>query len=184
VPGYGQIDHDYGVKLATTPPEADGPVWMVNLMRYRERAEYADGRETTLTGREADFLQPQVPGRKGYHLQESDGQRLQVINFGIAWEDFDGYELHYTLAVALGRPALRYLYGLLLGLPLLFTLPLYQQGLTGSWIVLPWLSLPPALFLVMRLWRAPVDRALNVLLARTAQWQLLYGLLLSLSLVL
>ncbi len=51
---YGQIDPDYGTKLATTPPEDDGPIWMVNLMSYRDRAEYADGRETTLTGREAD----------------------------------------------------------------------------------------------------------------------------------
>jgi hypothetical protein len=54
MPGYGQIDHEYGIRLATTPPDEDGPVWMVNLMRYKERAEYADGRETTLTGREAD----------------------------------------------------------------------------------------------------------------------------------
>lgn len=54
MPGYGRIDHDYGIELATTPPDDDGPVWMVNLMRYKERAEYGDGRETTLTGREAD----------------------------------------------------------------------------------------------------------------------------------
>lgn len=54
MPEYGTTDHDYGLKLATTAPEDDGPVWMVNLMRYRERAEYADGRETALTGREAD----------------------------------------------------------------------------------------------------------------------------------
>ena len=52
--GYGQIDHEYGLKLATTAPEDDGPVWMVNLMRYKDKAEYADGRETTSSGREAD----------------------------------------------------------------------------------------------------------------------------------
>lgn len=54
MPSYGQIDHDYGMKLAATPPDDDGPVWMINLMRYKEQAEYADGRETTLSGREAD----------------------------------------------------------------------------------------------------------------------------------
>ncbi|MEM7287433.1 MAG: hypothetical protein AAF480_13870 [Actinomycetota bacterium] len=54
MPDYGQIDHDYGLRLATTEPDDDGPVWMVNLMRYRAHAEYADGRETTFTGREAD----------------------------------------------------------------------------------------------------------------------------------
>ena len=53
---YGQIDKDYAIRLATTPPDDDGPIWMVNLMRYRERADYADGRQTTLTGREADDL--------------------------------------------------------------------------------------------------------------------------------
>ena len=44
MPGYGRIDRDYGIRLATTAPEDDGPVWMVNLMRYKERAEYTDGR--------------------------------------------------------------------------------------------------------------------------------------------
>lgn len=34
--------------------EDDGPFWALNLMRYRERAEYADGRQSALTGREAD----------------------------------------------------------------------------------------------------------------------------------
>ena len=38
------------------PAEDDGPFWAVNLMKYRPLAEYADGRETTLTGREADDL--------------------------------------------------------------------------------------------------------------------------------
>lgn len=33
-PRYGTVDRDYGMKLATTPPEVDGPVWMINLMRY------------------------------------------------------------------------------------------------------------------------------------------------------
>lgn len=42
--------------LGSFPPEQDGPVWMVNLMRYRDRADYADGRDTELTGREADDL--------------------------------------------------------------------------------------------------------------------------------
>ena len=48
---YGEIDRDYAARLAAVPPEDDGPVWMVNLMHYRERAVYADGRRTDLTGR-------------------------------------------------------------------------------------------------------------------------------------
>ena len=31
----------------------EGPVCMVNLLRYRDRAEYADGRDTELSGQEA-----------------------------------------------------------------------------------------------------------------------------------
>ncbi len=53
-PRYGQVDRDYGMRLATTPADEDGPVWMVNLMKYRALAEYADGRESALSGQEAD----------------------------------------------------------------------------------------------------------------------------------
>ena len=54
MPRYGDVDTQYATTLATTPPEDDGPVWMINLMSYREQADYEDGRETTRTGREAD----------------------------------------------------------------------------------------------------------------------------------
>jgi len=55
-PRYGTVDRGYGMRLATTPPEDDEPVWMVNLMKYRDVADYADGRVTTISGREADDL--------------------------------------------------------------------------------------------------------------------------------
>ena len=51
---YGTINPDYARHLATIAPDDDGPIWMVNLMRYRDHAVYADGRETDLSGREAD----------------------------------------------------------------------------------------------------------------------------------
>jgi len=53
---YGHVDADYERVLTATAADEDGPVWMVNLMAYRPLAEYADGRSTTLTGREADDL--------------------------------------------------------------------------------------------------------------------------------
>ncbi len=34
-------------------PGAEGPIGMVNLLKFKPRAEYEDGRETNLTGREA-----------------------------------------------------------------------------------------------------------------------------------
>ena len=35
---------------------SDGPIYMLNLLKYRENAEYADGRDAGLTGREAYAL--------------------------------------------------------------------------------------------------------------------------------
>ncbi|MCO8125679.1 hypothetical protein NHL50_00455 [Acidimicrobiia bacterium EGI L10123] len=52
-PGYGQVDREYGIRLATTAPDEDGPIWMVNLMSYRDQAVY-DGAESAVSGREAD----------------------------------------------------------------------------------------------------------------------------------
>jgi uncharacterized protein (DUF1330 family) len=53
-PRYGTVDREYGRRLATTQPDQDGPIWMVNLMQYRSVAQYADGRPSTITGQEAD----------------------------------------------------------------------------------------------------------------------------------
>ncbi len=53
---YGKIDTNYGIRLATCTPEEDGPIWMVNLMAYRAKADYADGRASDISGREADDL--------------------------------------------------------------------------------------------------------------------------------
>lgn len=54
VPGYGQIDRDYGRRLATCAPDADGPVYVLNLMKYRERAVYDGAEAADVSGREAD----------------------------------------------------------------------------------------------------------------------------------
>ncbi len=40
----------------STQPGAEGPIFMVNLLRFKDNAEYEDGRETELTGREAYTL--------------------------------------------------------------------------------------------------------------------------------
>lgn len=34
----------------------DGPIFMVNLLKFRDRAEYEDGRETGLSGRDAYMI--------------------------------------------------------------------------------------------------------------------------------
>ena len=34
-------------------PDAAGPIYMVNLLKFKTHAEYEDGRESSLSGREA-----------------------------------------------------------------------------------------------------------------------------------
>ena len=55
MPRYGTINSDY---IASWFQRAapGGPMWALNLMKYREQADYADGRETALSGVEADDL--------------------------------------------------------------------------------------------------------------------------------
>ena len=53
-PGYGIVDRAYAARLATTAPDDDGPVWMVNLMQYKQVAMYGDGESDAVTGRAAD----------------------------------------------------------------------------------------------------------------------------------
>ena len=36
--------------------ETDSPIFMLNLLTFKEHAEYEDGRDTSLSGREADGL--------------------------------------------------------------------------------------------------------------------------------
>ncbi len=47
----------------------DGPIVMVNLLKFRDRAKYSDGRETDLSGREA------------YDLYARDVMKL-VVDYG------------------------------------------------------------------------------------------------------
>jgi len=53
---YGTIDKEYAMSLATRPPEEDGPLYMVNLMKYHEVAQYSEDGvvDHAISGREAD----------------------------------------------------------------------------------------------------------------------------------
>jgi hypothetical protein len=59
MPRYGTVDRTYGAHLATCDPSADGPIYMLNLMKYRAVADY-DGTSgapaTAISGREADDI--------------------------------------------------------------------------------------------------------------------------------
>ncbi len=53
MPRYGQLNRNY---MATwfQRQEPGGPMWALNLMKYRAEADYVDGRESTLSGQVAD----------------------------------------------------------------------------------------------------------------------------------
>lgn len=57
MPRYGTVDRAYAAQLATCDEAADGPIYMLNLMKYRAIADY-DGaaRASEISGREADDL--------------------------------------------------------------------------------------------------------------------------------
>ena len=79
-----------------------------------------------------------------------------------------------TLVAYLGRRRSRYLYSLMLLLPVVFMISITTDPVR-RWF--PILTLPLILWLMRQLWCLPIDKRLNRLLAITAQYQLLLGLL-------
>lgn len=51
---YGRINRELIGRWAQLDPRADTPFWALNLMKYRERADYGDGQSHDRSGREAD----------------------------------------------------------------------------------------------------------------------------------
>ena len=96
------------------------------------------------------------------------------------YRDHDGDKANgkNTLAVRLGRPATRHLYSAEMVAPYLLLPLLASLGWAG---VLPLLSLPLAIRLIVRFHREAPGPVFNQLLAATAGLQLVFALLLSLS---
>lgn len=84
MPRYGTIDRDYGMRLATCDPEADGPVYMLNLMKYRAVADYGDGETGGVTGVEADDIYAPVDV-----LTDIGARIVLTANVRRATEDWD-----------------------------------------------------------------------------------------------
>ena len=55
-PPFGAVNRDQVRQMLEVPEAEDGPFYLVNLIQHRERAVYPDGRETNLSGAEADAL--------------------------------------------------------------------------------------------------------------------------------
>ncbi len=56
-------------------PGPDGPIYMVNLLKFKDQAEYADGRETDLSGRDAY----QIYGREVSKLIVEYGGQITFV---------------------------------------------------------------------------------------------------------
>ena len=72
-------------------PGPEGPICMVNMLKFKPQAEYADGRETTLTGREAYDLYEEVITQLikqagGYLGFAGDVQRLALGEVEELWD--------------------------------------------------------------------------------------------------
>lgn len=83
-----------------------------------------------------------------------------------------------TLAIYIGPYATRILYALLLLMPFFL---IAWHGMKKPLLFITWLAMPMALRLIFTLFKTVPSPACNSLLARTAQLQLLFGLLLSIS---
>ena len=69
----------------------EGPICMVNLLKFKPRAEYEDGRETKLSGREAYHLYTEGVGKLlqqvgGYLGFSGDVERLAVGEVEDLWD--------------------------------------------------------------------------------------------------
>jgi len=72
-------------------PDDGAPVYMVNLLKFKEKAEYADGRETDLTGKEAYLLYTtgvvNCLAKVGGHLSfDADVRRLTLGSVEELWD--------------------------------------------------------------------------------------------------
>ena len=53
---FGTIDTETAGRWLHLAPDADGAVWMLNLMKYKPVADYGDGTTSTISGRQADDI--------------------------------------------------------------------------------------------------------------------------------
>jgi len=86
LPSFGETNEELVQRMIDAPTE--GPFYMFNLIRYREQAEYFDGRESDLTGREANALYAPVEFLTaiGARLVFSTEVDQQIDGDDIVWE--------------------------------------------------------------------------------------------------
>ena len=86
LPQYGTVNLDYMMSWLSLTD--DGPMWALNLMKYHPIARYADGRETTITGSEADEIyKPDEPlARLGARILFISEVTAHIIGDDLVWD--------------------------------------------------------------------------------------------------
>jgi len=87
MPRYGKLNESY-IASWFARDEPGGPMWALNLMKYHKRAEYADGRESSISGMEADDVYaPHEHLRKvGSRLMMVAPVVQQLVGDGHVWD--------------------------------------------------------------------------------------------------
>lgn len=72
-------------------PGGEGPIFMVNLLKFKEKAEYEDGRETELTGGQAYALYGQGVSKliENYGGAAVFGGQVTRLTYGFAEDLWD-----------------------------------------------------------------------------------------------
>lgn len=95
----GEVDLDYEQHLRSVPANDDGPVWMVNLVRLRERADFGSGRDRGMTGQQAyDATEPSTT---------LDDIGAAVVFYGEASPAIDGTQAYWNRVTAVKYPTRR-----------------------------------------------------------------------------
>jgi hypothetical protein len=87
-PSYGTRNEKQWARMLSLPPDEDGEFLMVNLIKYRAKAKYADGRKTDLTGEQADALYAPIEflGQIGARVDYAGRVKDQMGNVKPRWD--------------------------------------------------------------------------------------------------
>lgn len=87
---YGTLDRAEAQRLLETPPESDGPFYLVTYVHHRAQAAYADGRPSSLTGTEANdrfatLMRPILSAIGAQPIYLADVEQSLIDHHGADW---------------------------------------------------------------------------------------------------
>ena len=85
---YGRINKELIGAWAAMAPDEGGPFWALNLMKYREVADYGSGEGAALSGREADdaYTPRESLGAIGAQIVFAGEVERVLAGDGVAWD--------------------------------------------------------------------------------------------------